>query len=148
MNIDSMTFAVWRLLLHCNAMLYVSQTLASMHTQVTQPPCHLTHACLACMCCPLCQYPLNYYPPFASGCGFVLSRDLVRALLKQPLPDYRLLVSRLARRHSNLLVFWAAKQHPAAAALMDVCIPAHACRTLRLASTCAAATFACFLTGL
>ncbi len=38
------------------------------------------------------QYPLDYYPPFASGCGFVLSRDLVRALLAQPLPDYRLLV--------------------------------------------------------
>ncbi|GFR43600.1 hypothetical protein Agub_g4697 [Astrephomene gubernaculifera] len=37
------------------------------------------------------QYPLDYYPPFASGCGFVLSRDLVRALLAQPLPDYRLL---------------------------------------------------------
>lgn len=44
--------------------------------------------------CPLAapQYPLDYYPPFASGCGFVLSRDLVRALLAQPLPDYRLLV--------------------------------------------------------
>ncbi|GLC45049.1 hypothetical protein PLESTF_001555600 [Pleodorina starrii] len=38
------------------------------------------------------QYPLDYYPPFASGCGFVLSRDLVRALLAaEPLPDYRLL---------------------------------------------------------
>ena len=40
------------------------------------------------------QYPLDYYPPFASGCGFVLSRDLVQALIKQPLPDYRLLVRR------------------------------------------------------
>jgi hypothetical protein len=38
------------------------------------------------------QYALDYYPPFASGCGFILSRDLVQALLKQPLPDYRLLV--------------------------------------------------------
>eukprot|EP00951_Prasinocladus_malaysianus_P005030 scaffold35777_cov40-Prasinocladus_malaysianus.AAC.1 len=37
------------------------------------------------------QYPLNYYPPFASGCGFVLSWDLVEALLAQQLPDYRLL---------------------------------------------------------
>ncbi|KXZ47393.1 hypothetical protein GPECTOR_35g831 [Gonium pectorale] len=37
------------------------------------------------------QYPLEFYPPFASGCGFVLSRDLVQALLQQPLPDYRLL---------------------------------------------------------
>jgi len=37
------------------------------------------------------QYPLHYYPPFASGCGFLLSWDLVRALLAQPLPDYRLL---------------------------------------------------------
>ena len=38
------------------------------------------------------QYGLDYYPPFASGCGFVLSRDLVQALIKQELPDYRLLV--------------------------------------------------------
>jgi hypothetical protein len=38
------------------------------------------------------QYALDYYPPFASGCGFVLSRDLVEALLQQPLPDYALLV--------------------------------------------------------
>ncbi|GBF93985.1 hypothetical protein Rsub_06234 [Raphidocelis subcapitata] len=37
------------------------------------------------------QYPLDFYPPFASGCGFALSRDLVRALLARPLPDYRLL---------------------------------------------------------
>mmetsp|Transcript_13236 Transcript_13236/g.37362 ORF Transcript_13236/g.37362 Transcript_13236/m.37362 type:complete len:253 (-) Transcript_13236:1997-2755(-) len=37
------------------------------------------------------QYPLDYYPPFASGCGFVLSWDLVQALLASPLPDYRLL---------------------------------------------------------
>ncbi|KAI8464209.1 MAG: galactosyltransferase-domain-containing protein [Monoraphidium minutum] len=37
------------------------------------------------------QYPYDSYPPFASGCGFVLSWDLVRALLAQPLPDYRLL---------------------------------------------------------
>ncbi|GLI58874.1 hypothetical protein VaNZ11_000643 [Volvox africanus] len=37
------------------------------------------------------QYPLDYYPPFASGCGFVLSRDLVQGLLSTPLPDYRLL---------------------------------------------------------
>ncbi|PNH05204.1 Lactosylceramide 1,3-N-acetyl-beta-D-glucosaminyltransferase B [Tetrabaena socialis] len=37
------------------------------------------------------QYPLDYYPPFASGCGFVLSRDLAQALLAHPLPDYRLL---------------------------------------------------------
>lgn len=40
---------------------------------------------------PVEQYALDYYPPFASGCGFVLSRDLVQALLRQPLPDYRLL---------------------------------------------------------
>lgn len=40
---------------------------------------------------PVEQYALDYYPPFASGCGFILSRDLVQALLKQPLPDYRLL---------------------------------------------------------
>ncbi|KAG2445667.1 hypothetical protein HXX76_000275 [Chlamydomonas incerta] len=40
---------------------------------------------------PAAQYPLDYYPPFASGCGFVLSRDLVLALLSRPLPDYRLL---------------------------------------------------------
>jgi hypothetical protein len=39
------------------------------------------------------QYALDYYPPFASGCGFILSRDLVQALLRQALPDYRLLVS-------------------------------------------------------
>jgi hypothetical protein len=38
------------------------------------------------------DYPLDHYPPFASGCGFVLSWDLVTALLAQPLPDYRLLV--------------------------------------------------------
>jgi hypothetical protein len=38
------------------------------------------------------QYPLDYYPPFCSGCGFVLSWDLVQALVAQPLPDYRLLV--------------------------------------------------------
>ncbi|EFJ51082.1 hypothetical protein VOLCADRAFT_116659 [Volvox carteri f. nagariensis] len=37
------------------------------------------------------QYSLDYYPPFASGCGFALSRDLVRALVAAPLPDYRLL---------------------------------------------------------
>lgn len=37
------------------------------------------------------QYPFDFYPPFASGCGFVLSWDLVQALLAQPLPDYRLL---------------------------------------------------------
>jgi hypothetical protein len=43
------------------------------------------------LCC-FAQYALDYYPPFASGCGFILSRDLVQALLKQPLPDYRLLV--------------------------------------------------------
>jgi hypothetical protein len=42
--------------------------------------------------CAFLQYALDYYPPFASGCGFILSRDLVQALLKQPLPDYRLLV--------------------------------------------------------
>lgn len=41
----------------------------------------------------LVQYPLDFYPPFASGCGFILSRDLVDCLLAQPLPDYRLLVS-------------------------------------------------------
>eukprot|EP00878_Enallax_costatus_P039845 GHUV01045768.1.p1 GENE.GHUV01045768.1~~GHUV01045768.1.p1 ORF type:complete len:260 (+),score=56.76 GHUV01045768.1:502-1281(+) len=40
---------------------------------------------------PVEQYALDYYPPFASGCGFILSIDLVQALLKQPLPDYRLL---------------------------------------------------------
>mmetsp|Transcript_26122 Transcript_26122/g.66490 ORF Transcript_26122/g.66490 Transcript_26122/m.66490 type:complete len:322 (+) Transcript_26122:142-1107(+) len=40
---------------------------------------------------PEAQYPLDFYPPFASGCGFVLSRDLVAALVARPLPDYRLL---------------------------------------------------------
>lgn len=50
-----------------------------------QPFCFATH--VICL-----QYALDYYPPFASGCGFILSRDLVQALLKQPLPDYRLLV--------------------------------------------------------
>ncbi|KAL6751034.1 hypothetical protein V8C86DRAFT_2790219 [Haematococcus lacustris] len=37
------------------------------------------------------QYALDWYPPFASGCGFALSWDLVEALLALPLPDYRLL---------------------------------------------------------
>jgi hypothetical protein len=37
------------------------------------------------------RYPLDYYPPFCSGCGFVLSWDLVLDLTRQPLPDYRLL---------------------------------------------------------
>jgi len=37
------------------------------------------------------QYPLDYYPPFASGCGFVLSWDLVLELTKQPLANFRLL---------------------------------------------------------
>lgn len=37
------------------------------------------------------QYPLDYYPPFASGCGFILSWDLVLALLAADPPDYRLL---------------------------------------------------------
>ncbi|KAG1666364.1 hypothetical protein FOA52_007902 [Chlamydomonas sp. UWO 241] len=37
------------------------------------------------------QYPSDFYPPFASGCGFVLSWDLVVALTRQQLPDYRLL---------------------------------------------------------
>jgi hypothetical protein len=46
---------------------------------------------------PAAQYPLDAYPPFASGCGFALSRDLVHALLSQPLPDYRLLVSDVPR---------------------------------------------------
>lgn len=40
---------------------------------------------------PVEQYPEDTYPPFASGCGFALSRDLVKCLLAQPLPDYRLL---------------------------------------------------------
>lgn len=48
------------------------------------------------------QYPLDFYPPFASGCGFVLSWDLVRELVKQPLPDYRLLVG-LRHVHACLL---------------------------------------------
>jgi hypothetical protein len=51
---------------------------------------------LACL-----QYALDYYPPFASGCGFVLSKDLVQALLRQPLPDYRLLVSLPAASRSR-----------------------------------------------
>jgi hypothetical protein len=42
---------------------------------------------------PESQYPLDDYPPFCSGCGFVLSWDLIQALTAQPLPDYRLLVS-------------------------------------------------------
>ncbi|MEW5311437.1 MAG: hypothetical protein WDW38_003152 [Sanguina aurantia] len=40
---------------------------------------------------PVEQYAPDYYPPFASGCGFILTPDLVVALLRQPLPDYRLL---------------------------------------------------------
>jgi hypothetical protein len=43
---------------------------------------------------PRLQYPLDTYPPFASGCGFVLSHDLAAALVRQALPDYRLLVGR------------------------------------------------------
>jgi galactosylxylosylprotein 3-beta-galactosyltransferase len=37
------------------------------------------------------QYPLDSYPPFASGCGFILSWDLVLELTQAELPDYRLL---------------------------------------------------------
>ncbi|KAF5829312.1 galactosyltransferase-domain-containing protein [Dunaliella salina] len=40
---------------------------------------------------PESQWPFDFYPPFASGCGFVLSWDLVLALVSQPLPNYRLL---------------------------------------------------------
>ncbi|GMH32888.1 hypothetical protein BSKO_00722 [Bryopsis sp. KO-2023] len=40
---------------------------------------------------PMEQYPLDHYPPFASGCGFVLSRDLVEALVNANLPDYRVM---------------------------------------------------------
>lgn len=41
----------------------------------------------------LSQYPLDSYPPFASGCGYALSADLVAALVAAApsLPDYRLL---------------------------------------------------------
>ena len=59
------------------------------------PHCSLavTRRCAdACVPPVLLQYALDYYPPFASGCGFILSRDLVQALTKQPVPDYRLLV--------------------------------------------------------
>lgn len=54
----------------------------------TGPPMN----CPWCAICICVQYALDYYPPFASGCGFILSRDLVQALVKEPLPDYRLLV--------------------------------------------------------
>uniref|UniRef100_A0A061RYZ4 Hexosyltransferase n=1 Tax=Tetraselmis sp. GSL018 TaxID=582737 RepID=A0A061RYZ4_9CHLO len=40
---------------------------------------------------PEADYCLDYYPPFASGCGFVLSWDLVQALARADLPNYRLL---------------------------------------------------------
>eukprot|EP00798_Chlamydomonas_sp_ICE-L_P023781 gene23781-9340_t len=40
---------------------------------------------------PASQYALDFYPPFASGCGFILSWDLVVELTKQALPDYSLL---------------------------------------------------------
>lgn len=40
---------------------------------------------------PLEQYSLDFYPPFASGCGFILSWDLVLELVRVDLPDYRLL---------------------------------------------------------
>ena len=40
---------------------------------------------------PVEQYPLDSYPPFASGCGFILSWDLVLELTREDLPDYRLL---------------------------------------------------------
>lgn len=63
---------------------------------------------LPCCCV---QYALDYYPPFASGCGFILSRDLVQALLKQPMPDYRLLVGSKRRA--------AAETVSAASALAD-----------------------------
>ena len=53
--------------------------------------------CVRLLPCCCVQYALDYYPPFASGCGFILSRDLVQALLKQPLPDYRLLVGSTRR---------------------------------------------------
>lgn len=50
------------------------------------------------------QYPLDFYPPFASGCGFVLSWDLVLALTQRPLPDYRLLVRAGVFLPSSLLL--------------------------------------------
>lgn len=37
------------------------------------------------------QYQLEYYPPFASGCCFVLSYDLIEALSSAQLPDYRVM---------------------------------------------------------
>lgn len=40
---------------------------------------------------PTSQWPYDHYPPFASGCGFVLSFDLVLALTSRELPRYRLL---------------------------------------------------------
>lgn len=62
---------------------------------------------------PLPQYPHDSYPPFASGCGFALSRDLVRALLAQPLPDYRLLVGAVGTDCDWTL--WKTQQHRIAA---------------------------------
>lgn len=59
---------------------------AHTHTLPALRPCN-ARSMSHCM-----QYAPDFYPPFASGCGFVLSRDLVQALLVQPLPDYRLLV--------------------------------------------------------
>ncbi len=56
--------------------------------------------CVLCVVCVL-QYSLDYYPPFASGCGFVLSWDLVDTLATAApnLPDYRLLVRHMGATH-------------------------------------------------
>ncbi len=76
-----------------------------------------------CRPCPglLMQYADNHYPPFASGCGFVLSFDLVHALLRHPLPDYRLLVRMRVPRGCRavlhpLLPHWShlPRRHPCA----------------------------------
>lgn len=37
------------------------------------------------------QYQQDYYPPFASGCCFVLSYDLIEALTSAQVPDYRVM---------------------------------------------------------
>lgn len=86
---------------------------------------------------PACQYPLDYYPPFASGCGFALSWDLVLALTKQELPDYRLLVgARLPEAFSGLFVPRAGPRPPGSLASQAGSDPITRVRTVRFAFLC------------
>jgi hypothetical protein len=105
------------------------------------------------------QYALDYYPPFASGCGFILSRDLVQALLKQPLPDYRLLVglacvpTGCVSDSQSLHHRWCGVGGRGVLVGRVVCVGLNmagaccCCRTLPLAFTCVAKTSVCCLTG-